>query len=185
MSKSSQPLTSTPDTTTTPPLVALGLGSNLGDRLAHLRAALAGLAPAYQVERVSSLYETAPQIVTDQPAFYNLVCTGHTHLSPHELLHFLKDLEVRLGRQVRLRYGPREIDLDILLYGEQIFSDPELSIPHPRLAERAFALVPLAEIAPGLLHPALQRPIRDLVAQVRNQPIKRLPDVVFEQFSEL
>ncbi len=167
------------NTASAPPLVFLGLGSNLGDRLAHLRAALEGLKPVFRVERVSSVYETAPQLVTDQPAFYNLVCAGETDLSPRELLRFLKDLEARLGRQARFRYGPREIDLDILLYGAQIIIDPDLSIPHPRLTERAFVLVPLAELAPDLLHPGLQRSIRDLAALVSGQPVKRLPLVVF------
>jgi 2-amino-4-hydroxy-6-hydroxymethyldihydropteridine diphosphokinase len=162
-----------------PALVFLGLGSNLGDRLAHLRAALEGLKPAYQIERVSSVYETAPQLVTDQPAFYNLVCAGYTDLAPHDLLVFLKQLEARLGRQARYRYGPREIDLDILLYGDLLLSAPDLIIPHPRLAERAFVLVPLAEIAPDLLHPVLQQPISDLAAQVSGQAVKRLSLVVF------
>jgi 2-amino-4-hydroxy-6-hydroxymethyldihydropteridine diphosphokinase len=167
------------------PLVFLGLGSNMGDRLAHLRAAVEALEPAYQIERLSSAYETAPQLVTDQPAFYNLVCAGRTSLTPQDLLRFLKTLEARLGRQLRYRYGPREIDLDILLYGNLVLATEDLTIPHPRLAERAFVLVPLAEIAPDLLHPVLKRPIRELAAQVSDQPVKRLPLVVSEQFSSL
>ena len=168
-----------------PPLVFLGLGSNLGDRLAHLRAALKALEPAYHIERLSSVYETAPQLVTDQPAFYNLVCAGRTSLTPADMLRFLKELEARLGRQWRYRYGPREIDLDILLYGDLIMETEDLTIPHPRLAERAFVLVPLAEIAPDLLHPVLKRPIRELAAQVSEQPVKRLSLVVLDQFTGL
>ena len=167
------------------PLVFLGLGSNLGDRLAHLRAALEALEPAYHIERLSSVYETAPQLVTDQPAFYNLVCAGRTSLTPHDLLRLLKELEARLGRQSRYRYGPREIDLDILLYGDLVLETEDLTIPHPRLAERAFVLVPLAEIAPDLLHPVLKRPIRELAAMVSDQPAKRLPLVVLGQFPGL
>ena len=156
------------------PLVVLGLGSNLGDRDAFLRAALAGLAPACQIERVSSIYETAPQLVADQPLYHNLVCAGRTRLAPLDLLRFLKDLEQRLGRRPSYRYGPREIDLDIVLYGDQVLSTPELTIPHPRMAERAFVLVPLAEIAPDLRHPLLRRTMRELAAAVADQDIRLL-----------
>jgi 2-amino-4-hydroxy-6-hydroxymethyldihydropteridine diphosphokinase len=167
----------------TPPLVFLGLGSNLGDRDAHLRAALEHLAPAYQIERVSSVYETAPQLVVDQPLYHNLVCAGRTELAPHDLLRFLKTLEQRLGRTPSYRYGPREIDLDILLYGDQVIHTVDLTIPHPRMAERAFVLVPLAEIAPDLRHPVLGRTIRDLASQVGDQEVKRLFPLVFRRTS--
>ena len=156
------------------PLVFLGLGSNLGDRDAFLRAALAELAPTYQVELLSSVYETAPQVVLEQPFYHNLVCAGLTQLSPEDLLHFLKTLEQRLGRTPTYRYGPREIDLDLLLYGDQVISTPALTIPHPRMAERAFVLTPLAEIAPDLQHPVLHRSIRDLAAAVADQDIRCL-----------
>jgi 2-amino-4-hydroxy-6-hydroxymethyldihydropteridine diphosphokinase len=165
------------DQSQTLPLVVLGLGSNLGDRAAFLRAALAGLAPVYQLERVSSIYETAPQLVAEQPFYYNLVSGGRTWLAPLDLLHFLKDLEQRLGRTPSYRYGPREIDLDVLLYGDQIIATPELTVPHPRMAERAFVLAPLAEIAPDLLHPLLQRSMRELAAEVADQDLRRLGSV--------
>lgn len=158
---------------TSSPLVVLGLGSNLGDRDAALRAALQSLAPAYQIEQLSSVYETAPQLVVDQPVYHNLVCAGRARLSPHDLLRFLKTLEQQLGRRPSYRYGPREIDLDILLYGDQIINTPDLTIPHPRMAERAFVLVPLAEILPDLLHPMLGQPIRALAAGVGDQYVQR------------
>ncbi len=161
----------------TRPLVFLGLGSNLGDRDAYLRAALVGLAPAYQIERVSGIYETAPQLVVDQPVYHNLVCAGRAELAPHDLLRFLKALEQRLGRTPSYRYGPREIDLDLLLYGDQIINTPDLTVPHPRMAERAFVLAPLAEIAPNLRHPVLGRSMRELAAAVGDQGICRLGSV--------
>jgi 2-amino-4-hydroxy-6-hydroxymethyldihydropteridine diphosphokinase len=162
-----------------PPLVVLGLGSNLGDRDAYLRAALQALAPTYQVERISRVYETAPQLVAEQPPYHNLVCAGRTAHGPHALLRFLKTLEQRLGRQPSYRYGPREIDLDILLYGDQIIATPDLIIPHPRMTERAFVLVPLAEILPDLRHPLLQQSISALAAGVCDQPVKPLAPLVF------
>ncbi len=161
------------------PLVVLGLGSNLGNRNAYLRAALQALAPDYQIEQVSRVYETAPQLVAEQPMYHNLVCAGRTSLAPEALLRFLKTLEQRLGRRPGYRYGPREIDLDILLYGDQIIATPDLIIPHPRLTERAFVLVPLAEILPDLRHPILQQPISTLAAGVCDQPVKPLAPLVF------
>lgn len=153
-------------------VVYLGLGSNLGDRDAHLRAALAALPPAVQVTRVSSVYDTEPMHVTAQPRFHNIACEAATALSPRELLAYLKRIESELGRQPGERYGPRVIDLDILFYDQIVVSDPDLVIPHARLAERQFVLAPLAEIAPLLRHPLLSATVRELcergpVADVR------------------
>jgi 2-amino-4-hydroxy-6-hydroxymethyldihydropteridine diphosphokinase len=148
------------------PTVYLALGSNLGDRAANLRRALGGLPPEIQVEAVSRCYETEPAYVLDQPRFYNLACRGNTALSPLAALRWLKALEVQLGRSPGERYGPRLVDIDLLLYGEEVLETPELTVPHPRLAERAFVLVPLAEVAAGAVHPVLGETIEALCGRL-------------------
>lgn len=137
------------------PVVYLALGTNLGDRAGNVRQALDALSPAFALQAVSRCYETEPAYVLDQPRFYNLAARATTTLAPLEALRRLKDLETELGRVPGARFGPRLIDLDLLLYDDVILDTPELSLPHPRLAERAFVLVPLAEIAPDLAHPVL------------------------------
>ena len=154
-------------------LIYLSLGSNLDDRYAALQAALAAFPPAVTVLAESPIYETPPWGVTDQPAFLNMVIRAETHLAPLALLALLKRLETQLGRLPSIRYGPRKIDLDILFYDELVLDTPELFLPHPRLSERAFVLVPLADLAPGLVHPVLGRPIRDLLATVDTKGIIR------------
>jgi 2-amino-4-hydroxy-6-hydroxymethyldihydropteridine diphosphokinase len=128
------------------PHVAIGLGANLGDPPRMLRDALRELTQFGQLVAVSSLYRTKPWGEPDQLDFYNAVALVETRLSPRDLLAALKDLERRLGRRPSKRWGPRLIDLDILLYGDERVDEPDLQIPHPRLLERAFALVPLAEV---------------------------------------
>lgn len=137
------------------PVVYLALGTNLGDRARNVRQALDALSPAFALQAVSRCYETEPAYVLDQPRFYNLAARATTTLAPLEALRQLKGLEIELGRVAGARFGPRLIDLDLLLYDAVIMDTPELSLPHPRLAERAFVLVPLAEIAPDLAHPGL------------------------------
>jgi 2-amino-4-hydroxy-6-hydroxymethyldihydropteridine diphosphokinase len=137
--------------------VFIALGSNLGDREAHLRDALAAMAPAVTIHARSSVHETRPQYVTDQPPFLNMALRGTTRLAPKALLRHLKKIETNLGRKPSRRFGPRLIDLDILYYGDKILKDEVLVLPHPRIAERDFVLLPLAEIAPRHRHPVTQR----------------------------
>ena len=142
--------------------VYLGLGSNIGDRRKNLERAMEMLSQRLKVVGVSSVYDTAPVGNTDQPRFLNMVCQAYTRLMPQVLLTLVKGIESKLGRMGKTN-EPRPIDIDILLYQDQIIETPELVVPHPRLAERAFALVPLAEIAPGLIHPVLGKNITDIL----------------------
>jgi 2-amino-4-hydroxy-6-hydroxymethyldihydropteridine diphosphokinase len=129
--------------------IAIGLGSNLGGRLENLRFGLSRLRLTLQGVRASSVYETEPAHDPDQPMFLNACVTGRTRLTPLQLLSELQDVERRAGRRRRgPRFGPRELDLDLLLYGDQALESDCLTLPHPRIRERAFVLVPLAEIAP-------------------------------------
>jgi 2-amino-4-hydroxy-6-hydroxymethyldihydropteridine diphosphokinase len=155
------------------PILYLALGTNLGNRFANLQAAIASLPPAIRVLDRSPVYETPPWGLTDQPAFLNMVLKGETNLAPLALLAHLKHLETELGRLPAVRWGPRLIDMDILFYDELILNAPELTIPHPRLHERAFILVPLADLEPGLVHPVLGNSVRELLAAVDTTGVKR------------
>ena len=124
------------------------------------------MASSMQITRTSQVYQTPPWGYTDQPAFLNQVLEAQTNLAPHELLARLKSIEVQLGRTPTFQFGPRLIDIDILFYGDQQVNLPNLAIPHPRLPERAFMLVPLAELAPDLIYPASGLTVRQLLARV-------------------
>ncbi|MGQ0602141.1 MAG: 2-amino-4-hydroxy-6-hydroxymethyldihydropteridine diphosphokinase [Anaerolineales bacterium] len=137
------------------PVVYLALGANLGDRAENVRRALDALAPQFTLTALSSVYETEPTYVLDQPRFLNLAARANTEISPLEALRALKHIEAELGRVTGQRFGPRLIDLDLLLYDDVVTDTAELTLPHPRLHERAFVLVPLAEIAPQVVHPTL------------------------------
>lgn len=146
--------------------IIIALGSNLGDRLDNLDHAVQSLPPDVQVVRLSSVYETKPWGYLDQPDFLNQVLQAETELNPAELLKYLKRIETKIGRRASFRYGPRAIDLDILFYNELILNVAGLIIPHPRLAERAFVLVPLAELEPDKIHPVLGITIRGLLSNL-------------------
>lgn len=154
-------------------IIYLALGTNLGDRAANLRAALEALPPDVQVLAASPVYETPPWGVVDQPAFLNQVARAETDLAPLDLLAYLKRLEAALGRTPSARYGPRQIDLDILFYADRVIDLPGLNVPHPRLAERAFVLVPLADLAPDLVHPQTGLSVRQMLERVDRSGIQR------------
>jgi len=146
--------------------VYLSLGSNLGDRRANLKKALRLLGECLEIARVSSVYDTEPVGVGEQPRFLNLMCCVKTDIGPMQLLSFIKGIESDMGRDLNLRDAPRVTDIDIILYGETIMRSPDLVIPHPRMRERAFVLIPFMEIAPDVVHPVSGERINELAARV-------------------
>lgn len=148
----------------------LSLGSNLGDRLGYLARAVAGLeAPHTRIRAVSSLYETAPQGKLDQPAFLNAVLAVETDLTPADLLRHMLAVEQGLGRVRTERWGPRTIDIDMLLFGDSIIRTADLEVPHPRMQERSFVLIPLLDVAPHL-------PYRGALAALPDQGVVQVLD---------
>jgi 2-amino-4-hydroxy-6-hydroxymethyldihydropteridine diphosphokinase len=142
---------------------AIGLGSNVGDRLGFLRSSAALIAKlAGTIRAKSDVYESEPWGVADQPKFLNACVVLETELSPFSLLEELKNIEAHAGRVDRGRWGPREIDLDIIFYGDLIIDGPVLRIPHAFAAQRNFVVIPLSEIAPDLTHPEDGRTMRDI-----------------------
>lgn len=154
--------------------VVLGLGSNLGDREDNLRRALTELRRFVHLEAVSSLYESEPVGLRDQPWFLNAVCVATTDLEPEALLQVAKEIERKLGRRSGIRFGPRPIDLDILFYDGAVIESPSLQVPHPRLVERAFVLVPMVEILPDMVHPVVGRTASQLLADLQEPEEVRL-----------
>ena len=158
-----------------PTEVFLGLGANLGDRRAALRAAVAELRALLEDVRVSALYETAPWGDEDQPAFLNAALRGRTELQPLNLLDATQAIEEQLGRvRTGRRWGPRAIDIDILLYGAEVVSHPRLTIPHAHLRERGFVLRPLTDLAPGRGIPPDHAQIAELLTIVSTNDIRQI-----------
>ena len=154
-------------------IIFLALGSNIGDRQANLSAAIDALEPEVQPIACSPVYETPPWGYLDQPQFLNQVVKAETHLMPTDLLEYIKEIEGQQGRQESFRNGPRSIDLDIIFYDQEVIDSPPLTIPHPRLENRAFVLVPLADLAPHYQHPILGVSVIDLLSTVDRTGIIR------------
>lgn len=150
---------------TTMHVAYIGFGSNIGDRLGHIRNAVRALSKTEGItlQEISSIYKTDPVGYEAQAHFLNGVAAIQTDLPPLSLLHTLKDIETAVGRQHRIRWGPREIDLDILIYGDMCLQTEKLVIPHPEMHLRRFVLVPLVEIAPNLMHPVFQATVQTLL----------------------
>lgn len=157
-------------------IVYLAFGSNLGDRLKAIRTGITALGVrGVEVLDISGIYISAPKYITDQPDFLNCVGRFSTSLEPAALLKVCQEVEVEVGRQPREKYGPRELDIDIILYGEEELSSDVLQIPHAALAERLFVLVPLAELAPGLKIPG-HGPVEDVLeAAIESLPAEEAP----------
>jgi 2-amino-4-hydroxy-6-hydroxymethyldihydropteridine diphosphokinase len=153
-------------------IIYLGLGSNVGAREAYLEAAIEFLQPKVRILALSPIYETEPWGYTDQDDFLNQVVKAETDLSPEELLAHVKAVEIQAGRKPSFRYGPREIDVDILFYDNVTLDAFDLSVPHPRVGERAFMLVPLADLTPDLVHPTHGRTISELLEEVDKTGVK-------------
>lgn len=152
--------------------VYIGLGSNLGDRQANITEALQSLRSRVRIHRVATLYDTEPVGYQDQPRFLNTAMEGETDLSAQELLTFIKGVEHRMGRQPSFRNAPRPIDMDILIFGDLVVHDDGLTVPHPRMHERAFVLAPLAELAPDLRHPILGKTVAELLGEVDRSGVR-------------
>ena len=155
-------------------IVYLALGSNLGNRLSNLKEAIAALPPQMEVRAKSAVYETPPWGYEDQPKFLNQVLKATTYLDPEPLLKHLKRLEVALGRKETFQNGPRLIDMDILFYDDLILNTRLLVIPHPRLQERGFVLLPLMDLDPDLVHPLSKKSVREMMTACSVEGIEKV-----------
>lgn len=159
-------------------MVYLGLGSNIGDREAELRTAVRKLdAYDFRIRKVSPVFESEPMYMTDQPPFLNAVVQAETTLFPMRLLLRIANLEKQMGRRRLAKNGPRNIDIDILLFGRFVVNTPQLQIPHPRMPERRFVLEPMVELAPDLRHPVLRRTMKELLMAVPSAGRLRRTDI--------
>ena len=155
--------------------VYLSLGSNVGDRAKNLQGAIAALGKSgVQVVRVSSLYETEPVDYLDQPWFLNCAVEAETQLAALDLLHAVRGIEAQMGSKKLVAKGPRLIDIDILLYGNEFIDTPELQVPHPRMHLRRFVLEPLAEVAPSVRHPVSHLSISELLTSTPDKSAVRV-----------
>ncbi|MBW7958228.1 MAG: 2-amino-4-hydroxy-6-hydroxymethyldihydropteridine diphosphokinase [Candidatus Promineofilum sp.] len=160
-------------------LIYLSLGSNLNDRFANLRRAINELQQFVTVTAISPVFATEPWGDTDQPPFLNICVAVAGDLSPHEMLHRIKEVECRMGREKTRHWGPRLIDIDILFYDKLILKDDELTIPHPFMAERAFVLAPLAVIIPDFIHPQTGLSVQEMLEKVDMSGVERLVEMPF------
>lgn len=157
----------------------LSLGSNLEDRYANLRLALARLQDRLTITALSPVYATEPWGGIDQPSFLNLCVGAVTDLDPMALLAFVKSVEIGMGRTSSVRWGPRLIDIDILFYEDLVLQSEGLTIPHPAIAERAFVLAPLADIIPEFRHPQTGQTVRQMLSQIDSSTVERLFEMPF------
>jgi 2-amino-4-hydroxy-6-hydroxymethyldihydropteridine diphosphokinase len=149
--------------------VYLSLGSNLGDRRTNLLKAIELLRETITVSECSSLYETEPVGVTEQPGFYNIAVRGETELGARELLRVVKEVEHEVGRRPTFRWGPRVVDVDILMLGDELVDEPDLGVPHREMANRSFVLTPLAELAPSVTPAGMHKTVLQLLAETTDQ----------------
>lgn len=152
--------------------IFLCLGTNMGDRTRHLEDAIDSLPPSVSDIQRSSIYETIPIGYTEQKEFLNQVLKAETELSPFELLNHVKIIETKMGRTPTFRFGPRPIDVDILFYDDLVLDTPKLTIPHPRMPDRAFALVPMVEIAPDWIHPVFQKTVHEMLEAISQEGVR-------------
>lgn len=164
----------------------IALGSNVGDRETNLRRAIEMINRQMSLIKMSSVYETEPMYYENQDWFLNCVVAVETDLKPRALLERLQAMELAVGRRRTIRYGPRVIDLDILFYADEIVSEPGLEIPHPKIAERSFVLLPLSEMRPELVHPLLRKSVSELLVNLKaGKQVVKKPDLLADFVSSL